>query len=202
MARYTGPKSKISRRFGVALFGPDKALERRNYPPGQHGPRGYGKKSEYAQALAEKLKLRYMYGILEKQFRRYYHTAQAKTGVTGDVLLQLLETRLDNIVFRLGFCNSRDQARQTVNHGHMLVNGKKVTIPSYQCKQGDVIEVRNNPKSRRIATTNLEGYQNNTVPEWMSLDKEQFRGTVSRIPTRDEIAPIANERLVVELYSR
>src|SRR5215210_1935793 len=132
MARYTGPKSKISRRFGVAIFGPSKALERKNYGPGMHGPKGSRRKqSEYAVALAEKQKLRYQYGLLEKQFRRYFRTALTKRGVTGQILLQLLETRLDNVVFRLGLANSRTAARQMVCHGHIAVNGRKVNVSSY-----------------------------------------------------------------------
>src|SRR5438093_7201367 len=137
MARYTGPKTKISRRFGVAIFGPSKSLERKNYGPGMHGPKGSRRKqSDYAIALAEKQKLRYQYGLLERQFRRYFKTALTRRGVTGETLLQLLETRLDNIVFRLGFANSRSGARQLVSHGHVQVNGKKVDISSYNVKPG------------------------------------------------------------------
>src|SRR6201995_3771896 len=138
MARYTGPKTKISRRFGVAIFGPSKALERKNYGPGMHGPKGSRRKqSEYAVALAEKQKLRYQYGLLERQFRRYFQTALTRRGVTGEILLQLLETRLDNVVFRLGLGNSRRAARQMVNHGHVNVNGRRVSIASYNTKVGD-----------------------------------------------------------------
>src|SRR6202012_2409135 len=145
MARYTGPKSKISRRYGIALFGPSKALERKNYPPGMHGPKGSRRKqSEYAIALAEKQKLRYQYGLLERQFRRYFQIALTRRGITGEILLQLLETRLDNVVFRLGLANSRRASRQMVNHGHIAVNGRKVSIASYNTKIGDVVEVRAN----------------------------------------------------------
>jgi small subunit ribosomal protein S4 len=143
-----------------------------------------------------------MYGVMEKQFRRYYEIAVQKRGVTGDTLLQLLETRLDNIVFRLGFGTSRRLARQMVTHGHVSVNGRKASIASMNLKAGDVIEVRNNPKSRRMATLSLEASQLSPVPGWLTLDKDQFKGSIVRIPTREEIAPIVNERLVVELYSR
>ena len=146
MARYTGPKDKISRRFGVALFGPSKALERRNFPPGQHGVRaGRRKKSDYAVALGEKQKLRFQYGVLEKQFRLYYAEASRRRGITGDLLLQILELRLDNVCYRLGLGNTRSGSRQLVNHGHIQVNGKRVDIPSYQCKPGDVISVQDKP---------------------------------------------------------
>jgi len=203
MARYTGPKSKISRRFGVPIFGNSKALERKNYPPGMHGPKGSRRKvSEYGTALAEKQKLRYQYGVLERQFRRYFEIALRKRGVTGETLLQLLETRLDNIVFRLGFANSRAAARQLVAHGHVRVNGKKLDVPSCNLKPGDKVEVRDNPRSRSLAAKNLELTQIVPVPDWLALDKEHFGGSVSRIPTRDEIQPIVNEQLIVELYSR
>lgn len=202
MARYTGPRSKISRRFGVPIYGPSKALERRNFPPGVHGPKSRRKLSEYGTALGEKQKLKYMYGVMEKQFRRYYEIAVQKRGVTGDTLLQLLETRLDNVVFKLGFATSRRLARQMVTHGHMRVNGRKASIASMNLKAGDVVEVKDNPKSRRMATMSLEASQLSPVPGWLALDKDHFKGSVVRIPSREEIAPIVNERLVVELYSR
>ncbi len=202
MARYTGPRTKKSRRYGVALFGPHKALERRNYPPGVHGDKGRRKQSEYATALGEKQKLRIMYGLLERQFRRYYEIALNRRGVTGEILLQLLETRLDNVVFRLGLANSRRSARQMVNHGHIAVNGRKVTIASYITKIGDVVEVRGNAVSRQLATRGLAAMQIVTVPEWLLIDKDNFKGEVKRIPTREEIAPIVNEQLIIELYSR
>jgi small subunit ribosomal protein S4 len=203
MARYTGPKSKISRRFGVPIFGPSKALERKNYGPGMHGPKGARRKqSEYALALAEKQKLRYQYGLLERQFRRYFQTALTRRGITGEILLQLLETRLDNVVYRLGFANSRSSARQFVGHGHVTVNGRKVDISSYNCRPGDVIGVKDRPASRSLAGRFLELTQISPVPDWIVADKENFSGTVSRIPTREEIAPIVNEQLIVELYSR
>jgi small subunit ribosomal protein S4 len=202
MARYTGPRTKKSRRYGVALFGPHKALERRNYPPGVHGDKGRRKQSEYATALGEKQKLRIMYGLLERQFRRYYEIALNRRGVTGEILLQLLETRLDNVVFRLGLANSRRAARQMVNHGHIAVNGRKVTIASYITKVGETIEARGNAVSRQLATRGLAAMSIATVPEWLLIDKDNFKGEVKRIPTREEIAPIVNEQLIIELYSR
>ena len=149
MARFTGPKTKVSRRYGVPLFGPSKALERKNYPPGIHGPKGSRRKqSEYAIALGEKQKLRYQYGLMERQFRRYFETALRRRGVTGETLLQLLETRLDNVVFRLGFANTRRAARQLVGHGHVAVNGRKVDISSYNVRAGDTVTIREKPKSQ------------------------------------------------------
>src|SRR3954465_3955326 len=168
MARYTGPKSKISRRFGVAIFGPSKALERKNYGPGMHGPKGSRRKqSEYATALAEKQKLRYQYGILERQFRRYFSIASTRRGITGEILLQLLETRLDNVVSRLGFANPRSGARQLVSHGHVQVNGRNVNIASYNVKAGDEVSVKDKPKSRQLALRNLELTQIAPVPDWL-----------------------------------
>ena len=203
MARYTGPKSRISRRYGVALYGPSKSLERKNYPPGMHGPKGSRRKqSDYATALAEKQKLRYQYGLMERQFRRYFQTALRKRGVTGETLLQMLETRLDNIVYRLGFANSRGSARQLVAHGHVTVNNRKVNVSSYNLKAGDVVAIKDKPGSRRLVTRNLELTQIQPVPDWLVADKDQFQGKVMRIPSREEIAPIVNEQLVVELYSR
>ena len=203
MARYTGPKTKISRRFGVPIFGPAKALERKNYPPGMHGPKGSRRKqSDYAVALAEKQKLRYQYGLLERQFRRYFQTALTRRGVTGEILLQLLETRLDNVVYRLGFANSRNAARQMVSHGHVFVNTRKVNVSSYTLRPGDEVTIKDKPGSRRLATRNLELTQISPIPDWLVVDKEGFAGKVSRIPTRDEIQPIVNEQLIVELYSR
>ncbi len=203
MARYTGPKSKISRRYGVALFGPSKALERKNYPPGMHGPKGSRRKhSDYSVALGEKQKLRLQYGLMERQFRRYFETALRKRGVTGETLLQMLETRLDNVVYRLGFANSRSGARQLVSHGHVLVNGRKVNISSFNLKPGDLVTIKDRPSSRRLTTRNMELTQILNVPDWLVADKDQFQGKMVRVPTREEIAPIVNEQLVVELYSR
>jgi len=203
MARYTGPKSKISRRFGVPIFGPSKALERKNYGPGMHGPKGSRRKqSEYALALAEKQKLRYQYGLLERQFRRYFRTALNTRGVTGEILLQLLETRLDNIVYRAGFANTRSSARQLVSHGHVTVNGRKVDISSYNVRPGDKVVIKDKPASRSLVARFLELTQIAPVPEWIEVDKEHFTAVLSRIPSREEIAPIVNEQLIVELYSR
>src|SRR5271156_6283778 len=203
MARYTGPKTRISRRFGVALFGPSKALERKNYGPGMHGPKGSRRKqSEYSIALAEKQKLRYQYGLLERQFRRYFQTALTRRGVTGETLLQLLETRLDNVVYRLGFANSRNSAPQMVSHGHVSVNGRKVNVSSFTLRPGDEVIIKDKPGSRRLAARNIELTQIAPIPDWLTVDKEGYSGKVARIPTRDEIAPIVNEQLIVELYSR
>jgi len=203
MARYTGPRSKISRRFGIALFGPSKALERKNYPPGLHGPKGSRRKqSEYAIALAEKQKLRFQYGLMERQFRRYFELALHKRGITGETLLQMLETRLDNIVYRFGFANSRSSARQLVSHGHVTVNFRKVNVASYNLKPGDVVSIKEKPGSRRLVTRNLELTQIQPIPDWLVVDKGQFQGKVVRIPLREEIASVVNEQLVVEFYSR
>jgi len=203
MARYTGPKDKIARRFGVPIFGPTKYLERKNYPPGMHGPKGSRRKtSDYSIALTEKQKLRYQYGMLERQFRNFFEIASARRGITGEILLQMLESRLDNIVYRLGFANTRDAARQMVGHGHIAVNGRKCDIPSYRSKPGDKISVREKDVSRRLATKNMELTGIAPLPDWLTLDKDNFSGVVARIPTRDEIAPIVNEQLIVELYSK
>lgn len=203
MARYTGPTDKISRRFGVALFGPSKALERRNYPPGPHGVRaGRRKRSDYAVALAEKQKLRFQYGVLEKQFRRYFAEAQRRRGITGEILLELLELRLDNVAYRLGLGGTRRASRQFVNHGHIHVNGRRVDIPSYQCKAGDVITISDTTRSTQLAMRLLDSTQARPVLDWLTLDRDNLTGTVTRKPERQEIDPLVNEQLVVELYSR
>lgn len=203
MARYTGPKDKIARRFSSPIFGPTKALERRNFPPGQHGLRaGRKKKSEYSIALGEKQKLKYQYGVLEKQFRGYYQEASRRRGITGEIMLQLLEMRLDNMCYRLGFGNSRQAARQLVNHGHVLVNGKKCDIPSLQCKPGDTIEISSKASSQQLALRNLDLTQAIPLVDWLSFDREEKKGTVNRVPERSEIDPLVNEQLIVELYSR
>jgi small subunit ribosomal protein S4 len=199
MARYTGPRVRISRRFGLPIFGPTKYLERRNYGPGVHGPKSRHKHTDYGLSLIEKQKLRYYYGLLERQFRGVYERALKKTGET---MLQILETRLDNIVYHLGFANSRAAARQMVSHGHVKVNGRKVSIPSFGLKVNNVIEVKDSNVSRQLATKNLEIATSRAVPDWLSLNKEALKGVVMRIPTRDEIQPIANEQAVVEFYSR
>ncbi|WP_035616242.1 30S ribosomal protein S4 [Haloferula sp. BvORR071] len=203
MARYTGPTTKISRRFGVALFGSSKSLERRNFPPGQHGLRaGRKKKSDYSVALGEKQKLRFQYGVLEKQFRGYYEEAARRRGVTGEILLQLLELRLDNVCYRLGFANSRQAARQLVNHGHVLVNGKRVDIASYQVKPGDKVKIGPKPSAQQLALRMMDLTQSSPLADWLTLEKEALEGTISRIPDKADINPLVNEQLIVELYSR
>ncbi|MEK7781683.1 MAG: 30S ribosomal protein S4 [Verrucomicrobiota bacterium] len=202
MARYKGPRVRISRRFGIPIFGNSKYLERRNYPPGVHGPKSRRKLTDYGMGLVEKQKLRYYYGLMEKQFRGVYEKALKRRGVTGEQMLQILETRLDNVVFHLGFGTTRAAARQMVNHGHITVNGRKVSIPSYALKVNDVIVAKDNTVSRQMATKSLELSTSRSVPDWLSLSKDEFKGVVMRIPTRDEINPIANEQAVVEFYSR
>ena len=202
MARYTGPRVRISRRFGTPIFGPTKYLERRNYGPGVHGPKSRRKHTEYGLGLIEKQKLRYYYGLLERQFRGVYEKAIRRRGVTGEQMLQILETRLDNVVYHLGFANSRAAARQMVNHGHITVNGRKVSIPSYALKVNDVVATKDANVSRQLATKNLESATSRSVPDWLSLNKEEVKGVVMRVPTRDEIQPVANEQAVVEFYSR
>jgi small subunit ribosomal protein S4 len=203
MGRYTGPKAKVSRRYGVPIFGSSKSLERKNYPPGMHGPKGARRKqSDYAIALGEKQKLRYQYGLLERQFRRIFQNALRKRGVTGETLLQLLETRLDNVVYRLGLANTRSAARQLVSHGHVLVNGRTVNIASYNVKAGDEITIKDKPKSRQLVLRNLELTQIAPVPDWLTVDRDSLKGKVAHIPSREEMQPIVNEQLIVELYSR
>ena len=203
MARYTGPRVRISRRFGIPIFGPTKYLERRNYGPGVHGPKsGRRKVTEYGLGLIEKQKLRFFYGLMERQFRGVYERALKRRGVTGEQMLQLLETRLDNVVYHLGFANTRAAARQLVCHGHVRVNGRKVGIPSYSLKVNDVIEVKDHARSRQLATKNLESATSRAVPDWLSMARDTFKGTVMRIPTQTEIHPIANVQAVVEFYSR
>jgi len=203
MARYTGPKTKVSRRYGVLISGSPKAFENKNYPPGQHGPKGSRRKqSDYSLALAEKQKLRHQYGVLEKQFRRYFQIASTRRGVTGEILLQLLETRLDNVVQKLGFSKTLRGARQMVAHGHITVNGRKTDVSSMNLKPGDVVAVKPSEKSKRLGVRGVELTQIATTPDWLLADKDNLTGSVVRIPSRDEIKPIVNEQLVVELYSR
>lgn len=202
MARYLGPTTRISRRFNQPIFGATKAYEKRQYPPGQHGPKLRRKLSEYAVGLNEKQKLRYTYGLLERQFRRLFEIAKRERGVTGERFLQLLETRLDSVVYLLGFAKSRAAARQLVNHGHVRVNGHKVDIASYSVQAGDEIEIKNTPTSRQIATRNLEENRGRNVPGWLTLNAEQFKAVVNRLPNRDEMEPAINEQLIVEFYSR
>ena len=201
MARYTGPKTKIARKFGEAIFGDDKAFEKRNYPPGQHGAnKRRGKKSEYAIQLMEKHKAKYTYGILEKQFRNMFKRATAAPGITGEVLLQLCESRLDNVVFRMGISPSRRGARQLVSHRHITVNGEVVNIPSYQLKAGDVVAVREKSKSLEAIERSLSNSSN--VFEWITWNTEKKEGTFVSVPARIQIPENINEQFIVELYSK
>ena len=201
MARYTGPKTKIARKFGEPIFGEDKTLEKRNYPPGQHGNnRRRGKKSEYAVQLMEKQKAKYTYGILEKQFRNIFEKSTRSKGITGEVLLQLCESRLDNLVFRLGIAKSRSAARQLVSHCHITVDGKIVNIPSYVTKQGQIIGVREKSKSLKSI---IESVKNNSSSyEWLNWNEDKLEGKFLKIPNRDEIPENIKEHLIVELYSK
>lgn len=201
MARYTGPKSKIARKFGEAIFGDDKSFEKKNYPPGQHGnARRRGKKSEYAVQLMEKQKAKYTYGILEKQFRNIFANAKRKEGVTGEILLQLCECRLDNVVYRMGVSSSRRGARQLVSHRHITVNGELVNIPSYSLKPGDVVGVREKSKSLQIIQDSIDA--NSSVYEWMTWNSEKTEGTFVAVPERMQIPENIKEQLIVELYSK
>lgn len=202
MARYTGPKVRVSRRFGQPIFGPAKELERREYPPGQHGPRGRRKLTDYAVGLLEKQKLRMMYGLQEKQFRRAFEIAKHERGVTGERFLQILETRLDNVVFVIGFAKSRPSARQFVNHGHVKVNGRKVDISSYAVKPGDVIEVRDRPASQQAAARCVEETRLRPQPAWITRTEGGLKAVVNRLPTREEMDQTVNEQVIVEFYSR
>ncbi|MBT8283857.1 MAG: 30S ribosomal protein S4 [Flavobacteriaceae bacterium] len=201
MARYTGPKSKIARKFGEAIFGDDKSFEKKNYPPGQHGNnRRRGKKSEYAIQLMEKQKAKYTYGILEKQFRNLFARANRSKGVTGEVLLQLCEARLDNVVYRMGISTSRRGARQLVSHRHITVNGNVVNIPSYSLKPGDVVGVREKSKSLQTIADSLSA--NSSVYEWITWNSEKKEGTFVSVPERLQIPENIKEQLIVELYSK
>ena len=201
MARYTGPKTKIARKFGESIFGDDKSFEKRNYPPGQHGnSRRRGKKSEYAVQLQEKQKAKYSYGILERQFRNLFEKASRSKGITGEVLLQLCESRLDNVVFRLGVAPSRRAARQLVSHRHITVNGELVNIPSYSLRPGDVVAVREKSKSLEAIDNSLANRQD--VYEWMTWNSETLQGTFVTLPERLQIPENIKEQLIVELYSK
>lgn len=201
MARYIGPKSKIARKFGEPIFGADKSFEKRNFPPGQHGNnKRRGKKSEYAIQLMEKQKAKYTYGILEKQFRIIFNRASRSKGVTGEVLLQLCESRLDNIVYRLGISSSRSGARQLVSHGHIVVNDKIVNIPSCHIKPGDKVGVREKSKSINSIQESLDN--NSSVYEWLTWDESNLKGTLVSIPERIQIPENIKEQLIVELYSK
>lgn len=201
MARYTGPKSKIARKFGEAIFGDDKSFEKKNYPPGQHGnARRRGKKSEYSIQLMEKQKAKYSYGILEKQFRNLFAKANRSKGVTGEVLLQLCESRLDNVVYRMGVSPTRSGARQLVSHRHITVNGELVNIPSYSLKPGDVVGVREKSKSLQSIQDSLSA--NSAVYEWMTWNTDTMQGTFVSVPERIQIPENIKEQLIVELYSK
>lgn len=201
MARYRGPKQKIARRFREPIFGPSNALERKPYGPGQHGRSRYSRKSEYAIQLDEKQKAKYTYGLLEKQFRNVYERASSYEGVTGEILLQLLESRLDNVVFRLGLARTRRQARQLVSHKHIVVNGQIVNIPSYHLRSGDVISVR--PKSRDLELIN-ESLSSSSPGKykWLEIDKKSKTGKYLNDPVADEIPENINVQLIIELYSK
>ena len=201
MARYTGPKTKIARKFGEPIFGIDKSFEKRNYPPGQHGvSKRRGKKSEYSIQLMEKQKAKFTYGILERQFRNLFDKASRSKGVTGEVLLQLCEARLDNLVYRFGLSPSRSGARQLVSHRHITVNGSIVNIPSYQLKVGDVIGVRE--KSKTLNIIQEIKTKNQSLYEWLSWNNDEFNGTFVKIPERAQIPENIKEQLIVELYSK
>jgi len=202
MARYTGPKSKIARRFREPIFGPDKALERKNYPPGMHGvSKRRGKQSEYSTQLMEKQKVKYTYGVLERQFENLFHRASAKEGITGENLLKFLEARLDNAVYRFGIAPTRSGARQLVGHKHITVNGEVVNIPSYTLKAGDVVAVREKSKSLEAITHSIAGRKVNKY-SWLEWDAANFTGKFLNYPNRDEIPENIKENLIVELYSK
>jgi len=202
MARYRGPQSKIARKFGEPIFGPDKVLEKKNYPPGFHGLASRRrKKSEYGLQLKEKQKAKYMYGVLEKQFANLFHKASASKGVTGEVLLQLLEARLDNVVYRLGIAPTRSAARQLVSHKHIVVNGEVVNIPSYSVRAGEVIGVREKSKSLEVITASVNTRRYNKYA-WLEWDNSQMAGKFLNRPERTEIPENIKEQLIVELYSK
>jgi small subunit ribosomal protein S4 len=202
MARYTGPRVRISRRFGVPIFGESKYLERRNYPPGVHGPKSRRKVSDYGVGLVEKQKLRYYYGLQEKQFRNVYKKALRGRGVTGETMLRILETRLDNIVYLAGFANTKAAARQLVNHGHVTVNDRKVDIASYAVAANQVIGVKPVVRSKQLAGKGIEGSASRPIPSWIVVDREQLKAKVVRLPAKEDIISVANEQSVVEFYSR
>ena len=201
MARYTGPKSKIARKFGEPIFGPDKAQARRNFPPGQHGNTRKRKTSEYGVQLKEKQKAKYTCGVLEKQFRNLFEKAQAHSGITGEILLKLLECRLDNVVYRLGIAKTRSAARQLVSHKHITVDGEVVNIPSYSVKQGQVIAVREKDKSMSVIVDSLNGFNHSKYP-WLEWDNTAMAGKFLHTPERADIPENIKEQLIVELYSK
>ena len=201
MARYIGPKSRIARKFGEAIFGPDKVLAKKNYPPGQHGQGRRKKTSEYGIQLREKQKAKYTYGVLEKQFRNMYEKAHSTKGVTGEVLLQLLESRLDNLVYRLGFAPTRSGARQLVSHKHITIDGKVVNIASYHTRPGQVIAVREKDKSMEVINVSLNGFNHSKYP-WIEWNAASLSGVYLHIPEREDIPENIKEQLIVELYSK
>ncbi|MBD2767283.1 30S ribosomal protein S4 [Hymenobacter sp. BT664] len=201
MARYTGPTSKIARRFNEPIFGPDKALNKKAYPPGQHGRGRRKKQSEYAVQLMEKQKVKYMYGMLEKQFENLFHKAATMPGITGDNLLALLEARLDNTVYRLGIASTRRAARQLVGHKHITVNGEVVNIPSYHLRPGDIVAVREKSKSLEAITTSLS-VRNSRQFSWLEWDGKEMAGKFTTAPARELIPEKITEQLIVELYSK
>lgn len=202
MARYLGPKSKIARKFREPIFGPDKVLDKKNYPPGQHGPsRRRGKQSEYGLQLMEKQKAKYTYGVLERQFSNLFKKASARQGITGEVFLQLLEARLDNTVYRLGIAPTRAAARQLVSHKHIVVNGEVVNIPSYSLLPGDIVEVREKSKALEVITASVDSRKVNKYG-WLEWEYSEMKGKFVNYPERDEIPENIQENLIVELYSK
>ena len=201
MARYTGPKTKISRKFGEPIFGDDKVLAKKNYPPGQHGANKRRKSSEYGTQLREKQKAKYTYGVLEKQFRNLFEKASRMKGITGEILLQLLESRLDNIVYRLGIAPTRPAARQLVLHRHITVDGKVVNIPSYKVEPGQIVAVREEAKSLEVIADNLAGFNHSKYP-WIEWDESAKAGKFLHLPQREDIPETIKEQLIVELYSK
>lgn len=201
MARYTGPKTKIARKFGEPIFGEDKVFAKRNYPPGQHGQNRRKKTSEYGTQLREKQKAKYTYGVLERQFRNLFEKAARTKGITGEVLLQFLESRLDNVVYRLGIAPSRPAARQLVLHKHITVNGKPVNIPSYKVLPGDVVAVREKSKSLEVIADALSGFNHSKYP-WIEWDESIKGGKFLHVPQREDIPETIKEQLIVELYSK
>lgn len=203
MARYKGPRARICRRLEFPVFESEKFSSiRKNYPPGQHGQSRRKKLSNYGVQLREKQRIKYLYGVLEKQFRNYFKKALNKDGATGDNLLISLESRLDNTVYRLGLANTRSAARQLVSHKHFLVNNKVVNIPSYNLSEGDIIEVRSKSKKNDIFLNSMRRIKNDNPMPWLTLDKSKLRGVFDKVPTREEISEPLNEQLVVELYSK
>ena len=203
MARYTGPRYKLCRREGINLFGNKKFdIEKRNYPPGQHGNKRAAKLSDYGLQLREKQKVKRIYGVLERQFRRYYEKASTSKGVTGTMILQFLERRLDNVVYRMAFATTRAQARQIVSHGMICVNDRKVNIPSFLVKEGDQVSFKIKDKAKKFIDGNIEANKDIAVPSWLNVDHKHYTGKVVAMPSRDDIQFPISEQLIVELYSK